>query len=221
MADKLTKFTEEELKQRKIGTFVDKDDSPEKATIFAVKRQTYEDEGVAKTYLSLLKSFSVLLLDAENASHPEYYDRRTATKCTQIMMDSYLLRSSRGEKCEIPSKVHLYEIKKESDKDGIELFDADMFEDKAGVTANEELRWIFENMRLEGVEPTDAPSIGAYSLLMHLRTNAQAMQKFYDSLWPKLLAKEDAEKTGKLEDSGKDAIELIDRLIAALPESEK
>jgi hypothetical protein len=37
---------------------------------------------------------------------------------------------------------------------------------------------------------------------------------------PKLLSKEDAAKTGKLEDDGKDQSDLIKRLQAALPESE-
>jgi hypothetical protein len=55
---------------------------------------------------------------------------------------------------------------------------------------------------------------------MHLRSDRSAMQKFYDSSWIKLLSKEDAEKTGKLEDSGKDTIDLIDRLIETLPEGE-
>jgi hypothetical protein len=218
MADKLTKFTEQELKGRSIGTFKDPEGVDGVLAKYRIKIATYQEEGVEKSYRSLYKSFMALLIPSDTPK--DYADKYASAKCSQMMIDAYLLRGSRGEKCEIPNKVHLYEIKKESDKDGIELFDADMFEDKAGVTANEELRWIFENMRLEGVEPTDAPSIGAYSLLMHLRTNAQAMQKFYDSLWPKLLAKEDAEKTGKLEDSGKDTIELIDRLIKALPESE-
>jgi hypothetical protein len=219
MADKLTKFTEQELKQRKIGTFIDPRGMAEAATLWKTKRETYEGEGVQKSYLSLSKSYSVLLLDAENAKHPEYYDRRLAAKCAQIMMDTYLLRGSRGEKSEIPTQVFLYEKKKETADTGIELYDAALFEEKGGVSENEKLRWIFENMQVDGIEPSDAPSMGAYTLLMQLRNNAQAMQKFYDSLWPKLLAKEDAEKTGKLEDTGKDTIELIERLQAALPEN--
>jgi hypothetical protein len=218
MPEKLTKFTEQELKQRKIGTFLPEGVVDEKQTQRKTKLQTYATEGVTASYNSLLKSFAVLLLDAENAKFPDFYDRRTAEKCAQIMMDTYLLRGSRGEKCEIPNQVHLYEIKKETDKEGIELYDATLFEEKGGVSENEKLRWIFENMQVAGIEPADAPSIGAYTLLMELRENKQARQKFYDSLWPKLMAKEDAEKTGKLEDTGKTTIELVDRLLEALPE---
>jgi hypothetical protein len=219
MADKLTKFTEQELKQRKIGTFMDPDSTDEQQTKFQTKMQTYATEGVTKSYKSLEKSFSVLLMNNEDPKY-DYHDRRSAAKCAQIMMDTYLLRGSRGEKSEIPNQVHLYEIKKETDKTGIELYDAELFEEKGGVSENEKLRWIFENMQVAGIEPADSPSIGAYTLLMQLRENQQARQKFYDSLWPKLMAKEDAEKTGKLEDTGKDTIDLIDRLIEALPEGE-
>jgi hypothetical protein len=221
MADKLTKFTEEELKHRKIGTFIDKDFSPENAVIWKVKRETYEGEGVYRSYSSLYKSFSVLLLDAENSSHPEYYDRRTATKCSQLMIDTYLLKGSRGEKSEIPNQVYLYEIKKESEiKDGIELYDAELFDDKGGVTENEMIRWVHKNMLIADIQPEDAPCSDAYGMLLHYRKSEQRQEKFYDTMVPKLLSKEDAAKTGKLEDDGKDQSDLIKRLQAALPESE-
>jgi hypothetical protein len=221
MADKLTKFTEQELRQRKIGTFIDPAGMDEKVTQLQTKVQTYVTEGVRKPYGSLLRSFSVLLLDASNTSLPEFYDRRTAAKCAQTMIDTYLFRQARGEKCEIPSQVHLYEIEKASDDDGIELYDPALFEGKDSITENEKVRWIFENIRADGVQPSDAPTIGAYSLLMELRGEKQMRQKFYDSSWLKLLAKEDAAKTGKLEDEGKDASELCARLLEALPESEE
>lgn len=219
---KLTKFTEQELKQRGIGTFADPEGLGDCVIKFRAKKEVYEAEGVLKSYRSLYKSFCALLVPSylRGVAFPDKY---AAAKCAQTMIDACLMRQSRGEVCEVPNKVHLYEIKKasEGEDDGIELYDAELFEDKGGVSENEKLRWIFENLQVEGIEPQDAPSMGAYTYLMHLRGNAQAMQKFYDSAWPKLLAKEDAQKTGKLEDDGKSTIQLIERLQAALPESEK
>jgi hypothetical protein len=219
---KLTKFTGQELRQRGIGDFADPEGTGTCIPRFRTKKETYADEGVIKSYRSLYTSFSVLLVPSDSKSTSAAPDKYAAAKCAQMMIDACLLRGSRGEKVEIPNKVHLYEIKKESKEEaaGIELYDASLFEDDGSVSENEKLRWIFENLQVEGIEPSDAPSMGAYTYLMHLRGNAQAMQKFYDSAWPKLLSKEDAERTGKLEDTGKSTIQLIERLEAALPEKE-
>ena len=217
---KLTRFTEQELKQRKIGTYANPEGTEAQICMYRTKVDAYKDEGVLKSYRSLYNSFKALLLREETASFNEP-DKYASAKCAQILIDAYLFRRSRGHDADIPNKVHLYEVKKESEiKDGIELYDAELFDDKGSVSENEKVRWLFENMQVAGVEPSDAPSIGAYTMLMHLRSNAQAMQKFYDSSWLKLLAREDAQKTGKLEDTGKDTIDLIKRLQAALPESE-
>ena len=83
------------------------------------------------------------------------------------------------------------------------------------------MKWLFDNMRVAGITEKDAPSVGAYAYLMELREDKSRRDDFYKSLWPKLLAKEDAEKGGKLADTGKETIELLDTLLAALPEKVK
>jgi hypothetical protein len=219
-AQRLTKYTERELKDRHVATFIDPQGMEVARAKMKTKRETYAAEGVLQSYKSLFKCFKVLL-SIEDPMGTPCTDQYQPSKCAQLMMDSCLLRRSRGEKCDVPSEVHLYEKKQEEAAKGIALYEADEATDKPPCSENEKLRWIFENMKLEGVEPSDAPSIGTFTLLMELRENQQARTKFYESLWPKLLAKEDAEKTGKLEDTGKDTIELIERLQAAQAESEE
>jgi len=213
---KLTKFTERELLDRKVGTFIDPEGLYEKVTQYRTKRETYEGEGILKTYHALVRSFQAIL---ETGIRTVGCDKYASAKCSQIMIDAYLLRGSRGEESVLPGGVFLHKAKQVTkEKSGIELYDASDFEDKPACGENEKVRWVFENMRMAGIEPSDAPSQGAFILLMELRDNAQARQKFYESSWLKLLQKEDADKVGKLEDTGKDTIELVDRLIAALPD---
>lgn len=221
MINQLTKFSEQELKHRNIGKVLDAEPRTQAASgIWKTKRLTYEAEGVIKNYRSLYNSFLAILIPYDQVT--AYPDKYACSKCAQIMIDAHLLQASRGTKTEIPNEVFLHKAKKVKAKSTeIELYDAALFENKGTVTENEKVRWIFENMQMEGIEPADAPSMGAYTLLMELRGNQQARQKFYDSSWLKLLAKEDAEKTGKLEDTGKDTIQLIERLEAALPEEIK
>jgi hypothetical protein len=211
---RLTKYTRQELEDRRIGRFVDPTGMVEEERILTkAKNAVYGEEGVLQAYKSLYKCFIVLLSNGDR-------NNIIAAKCAQRMMDHCLVQRSRGEKFDVPSEVHLYE-KKHEKPTGMALFDIDDTEEKPPCSENEKLRWIFENMKIEGLEPSDAPSVGTFTLLMELRENQQARTKFYESLWPKLLAKEDAEKTGKLADTGKETVELIDRLIAALPESEE
>ena len=218
---KLTRFTEQELKQRKIGDFIDPEGMYEKSSQFKTKKETYAAEGVLKSYTSLYKSFCVLLIKADIRA-TDAPDRYASAKCAQLMIDAYLLHRSRGQDAEIPNQVHLYKVNKESEAEesGIELYDAELFEEGGGVSENEMIRWVNKNMRIADIEPVDAPCSDAYGMLLHYRKTEQRQEKFYDTMVPKLLSKEDAKKTNKLEDPGKDTIDLIKRLQAALPESE-
>jgi len=183
------------------------------------KEAVYGEEGVLKSYKSLRKDFGALLI-VEELPGIEDRDTSLASKCAQRLVDNYLLKRSRGKPVKIPMTVHLNEQKQEVEAGDIELYEADDSTYKPTCSENEKLRWVFENMQVEGITAGDAPSIGTYTLLKEIRKNDQMRQKFYEGLWPKLLAKEDAQKTGKLEDTGKETIESIDRLISALPEKE-
>jgi hypothetical protein len=218
-AQRLTKYTERELKDRHIATFIDPQGQEVARAKMKIKRETYAAEGVLQSYKSLFKCFTVLL-DIQEAVGFTDTDQYHQSRCAQVMMDSCLLKRSRGEKCDVPSEVHLYEKKQEEAAKGIALYEADEATDKPACSENEKVRWLFENMQTAGVEVDDAPSVGTYTLLMEMRENQQMRTHFYQSSWLKLLAKEDAEKTGKLQDTGKETRELIERLQAAMTEVE-
>lgn len=204
------KYTESELKSRGIGKMIC-DQHPEQQEDWKVKRLTYVNEAVIGSFQALRDNLKVLLTDADKYS---YWEK--AHSMAQIIMDRFLIVRSRGDKkAMVPIEVYVTEVDPDV-KDGMELLEADHFTDRKNVSENEKLRWIFENMQVAGVMPKDAPSAGAYALLKEYRKNTEQRRDFYKTLWPKLLTKEDSEKGGKLQDSGKETIELIDRLLSAL-----
>ncbi len=204
------KYTESELKDRGIGVQLNNVGDMQK---WRTKKITYMNEGIWKSFTILRDSFRILFRNPDNIDgvvQGEY--------AAQTMMDTFLVRRARGVNVSIPKEV--VPVNAVPDDDGVALISGEGFSGKE-VSENEKLRWIFENMQAEGLEPSSAPSMGTWSLLLELRESTEQRRDFYKTLWPKLLTKEDAEKGGKLQDSGKETIALIDRLIAALPESEE
>lgn len=205
------KYTEWELKDRYVETVVPSHGDMSGTDRWIQKKAAYTTEGVWQSFTALRDSFKGLLVDANGFVHSD-----EAHKMAQLMMDSYLLRRSRGLGASIPKQV--VPINAAPGESGIDLIESEHFPDKKGVSENEKLRWIFENLRVDGLTPSDAPSIGTWALLLEMRGNEDMRRDFYKTLWPKLLTKEDADKGGKLNDSGKDTIELIERLQKALEE---
>lgn len=204
----LPKFTESELKARHCGKMVDtRGDSRWKQ-----KKETYGHEGVWIDFTALRDSFRALATDYDGHVYNDY-----ANHFAQLLMDSYLIRRSRGEVVSIPKKVVPINAAPGEKTVGIELLDADQFTKKKNVSENEKLRWVLENMQIDGLIPADAPTPGAWFMLQAYRSSPLQQKEFYRTMFPKLMSKEDAEKSGKLQDTGKDTRDLIDKLLAALP----
>ena len=199
------KYSELELRNRGVSKFIDSRDQAWK-----IKKATYANEGVWGSFTSLRDCFRALLREADGISYTEI-----AHRSAEIMMDAFLIRRARGENVEVPAEVSVARAIPDGG-DSLELIDSENFDGKV-VSENEKLRWIFENMQVEGISPENAPSPGTYSLLLELRKDNEQRRDFYKTLWPKLLTKEDIEKGGKLQDDGKDVLDLIKRLQAALP----
>ena len=208
------KYTEGELRARHVGDCISTRDNPVETAKWRLKKATYTNEGVWVHFTGLRNSFSGLFVQANG-----FVCQDVAQKCSQIMMDAFLIRRTKGETVSIPKQV--VPINAAPDEKGVSLIDGSGFTEKA-VSENEKLRWLFENMQVDGLKPEDSPSPGAWALLQELRNNDEQRRDFYKTLWPKLLTKEDTESGGKLQDDGKETIELIKRLQAALPvESEE
>jgi len=87
------------------------------------------------------------------------------------------------------------------------------WEGKPPISEIEMVRWVFDNLAIEDVKPEDAPSAGAWAMLIDCRTSADARSKFMNGLWPKLLPKgrgDDAEDP--LADDGEGVLEFIQKV---------
>lgn len=203
------KYTVQELEARHVGICIATTGACDEKNRWKIKNAVYMDEKVRGCYASLRDSIKVLLIRPNG-----YTENDKASMWAQVMIDNFLVRRAEGENVEMPKRLVPINAKPDDPK-GIELFDAEDFTDESGVTENEKIRWVYESMRKDGVMPADAPSAGAYGMLIHYRETKARQEKFYDTMVPKLMSKEDATKGGKLEDSGKETIELLDRLIKA------
>ena len=212
------KYNEGELITRYIGKYIDGGYDPDSSAKYKQKKATYTNEGVWGDFTALRDSFRGLLVDY-TIKKDGYVDQDMCNKASQLMIDSFLIRRSRGENVSVPRQV--VPVNAAPDGSTVELIDGGGFSDR-NASENEKLRWIFENMQVDGLVPESAPSAGAWALLQELRKDGDQRRDFYKTLWPKLLTKEESDGGSRLQDDGKEVIDLIKRLIAALPvESEE
>ncbi len=212
------KYTESELKARHIGKNIHHAGDCNEQEKYKVKKATYITEDVWGAFVELRRSFTAILVDHVDNVSGGWVPQPLCSKCAQLMIDSFLVRRSRGEAVELPKAV--VPINAAPDEKMVELLDAEDFGDLKQVSANTEIRWIFNNMKMAVEDPKTAPSPGAYALLLELRKDPEQRRDFYKTIYPKLLTKVDAEKGGKLHDDGKETIELLERLLEAVESEE-
>ena len=208
------KYTESELKDRHIGKTVYPNGPYEEKVKWRIKKDTYTNEGVWDCFTKLRLSFRCLFTQADG-----FIESDLATRCAQLMVDVFLVRRSNGENVFPPKDV--VPVNAAPTDTPIEgALDAADFVGKKAVSANAEVRWIFDNLKIANVDPATAPSSGAYGYLMELQSKPEMSKDFLRTIYPKLLTKEDAEKGGKLADTGKETIELCERLLDAVERKE-
>lgn len=81
------------------------------------------------------------------------------------------------------------------------------------ASAREVVEWVFNNICVADVKPEDAPSPGAWGLLLRVREDSALRKDFYRSMWAKLMpsqAQVDRESE-KFEDDGREHFELIEK----------
>ena len=81
------------------------------------------------------------------------------------------------------------------------------FGKKVKATKRQEDEWVEANVDV-AVELEDAPSMGAWSRLMRVRSSPELMRDFYRAM---MAVRGQREETDKFEDDGRDNIELIER----------
>jgi len=93
------------------------------------------------------------------------------------------------------------------------------FRGKKRGNSREIVEWIFDHIDVVDVTPDMAPSPGAWSLLMRLRTSAELLREFYRTVWTKLLpSRTQIESEERFRDDGREIFELITRNLVALEE---
>lgn len=205
------KYKESELKDRHVGKYIEANGPYETREKYKIKKTTYTNEGVWGAYTALRTSFRSLFIDL-SAAEP-FVDSALSNEAAQMMIDTFLFRRCRGEEVEVPKEV--VPVNAAPGEKMVELLNADDFGTLKAVSANTEIRWIFNNMKMANVDKKTAPSPGAYALLKEMQDNAEMRRDFWKTLYPKLMTKEEGEKGGKLNDDGKETVKLIERLLEA------
>lgn len=84
---------------------------------------------------------------------------------------------------------------------------------KGPVSARAVVQWVFDNIDVADVKPEDAPSSGAWSFLVRVRTYPDLLKEFYRSIWAKMLpTRSEIEAREKFEDDGREQLHLIDQI---------
>jgi len=90
------------------------------------------------------------------------------------------------------------------------------------VSALSVVQWIFESIDVLDLEPAEAPSAGAWSLLVRLRKNPGALMDFYTKTWAKTLpSRTQVDHTDRFSDNGEKPINALDKLDRVADEIEQ
>ncbi len=75
-----------------------------------------------------------------------------------------------------------------------------------------DVQWVYDNMCISDIEPSDAPSPGAWGLLQACRNSGELFRDFYRTIWPKLLpSKTEIDGGDRFTDDNRNIFELIER----------
>lgn len=102
----------------------------------------------------------------------------------------------------------------EPDPDGDEVGPPAAVKTKKRASARQIVEYVFENMDNSGARLEDAPSVGAFSYLLYVRSTPAAKSAFYNDVWAKTLPKfQDTDTAGQ-----ERQVLVLDKLLAGLGE---
>lgn len=84
-----------------------------------------------------------------------------------------------------------------------------MFKGKKRSNPRKDILWVYENLHTRGVKPSDAPSSGAWGMLVWAKRTTANETSFVTQLLKPLIAKEDDDREQLLDDDGRAAEEII------------
>jgi hypothetical protein len=206
------KYTELELRTRGIGKFFET-----RTLDWATKLSTYHDEEVKRAFTAIKASLRLLCTDVEG-----YHYIEIAHKVAQLTIDRFLLQRSKGQDVPIPGPVvnanALQSPPPVGKSKGIlkaTAVKADFTKWDGKIDTISDINWIYNHLMISDVEPSDAPSPGAWAHLQYHRSTAAAMDEFYTKVYPRLIpAKGTIQKMQDLfHDDGRTTFDLLDRLL--------
>lgn len=81
--------------------------------------------------------------------------------------------------------------------------------DSKRLTRLQEIRWIYNHINIENVEPEEAPSPGVWGELIEIQENPDLRRDFYNKNVPRLVAEDKKEKEDRFKDDGSELIDFI------------
>jgi len=207
-----TGYTEEQLLERHIGK---RDVNQKEDYGWPVKRSAYKELGVYTEFNLLRHSLKPLLTDWKAYTNEEWVN-----KIAVLIMDTYLIRKSRGVKVSVPQPVVPKNAQIAAAAGGstvapvITLFDMEAFGDNADAEIDviKDLNWIYKNIAVKNLKPADAPSPGAYAHLQYIQTSEQNMLDFYTKVYPRLIPAKSQLDKANFNDDDRKTFDLLDRL---------
>lgn len=99
------------------------------------------------------------------------------------------------------------------------MVDGEIFEGKKGGSAWEAMEWVREHIGVRGVKPEDAPSAGAWVMLVHFRDDAVLRRKFFERVMDR--AEGSAAGADRFRDDGGELDGMVVEIRKAAREAER
>ena len=215
MVENAGHYKELELRERGVGKMYET-----RTHEWTTKLSTYRDERVKAAFSALKRSIERLCTGADG-----YVYHEIALRVAQLMMDSFLLKRSKGLDVSVPEPVVCADLlnPKPAAKDGVpdenaiepDSVKADFATWDGKINTVQDINWIYNSLMLKDVRKEDAPSPGAWAHLQYYRSSESAMADFFNKLYPRLIPAKAAIQRleDKLHDDGRTTFGLIERLL--------
>lgn len=207
MSEVIKVYTEEELRRCHVGKYVD---TRIGTAAGADKTRCYRDQGVYPLYLQIRGWYKKQLTDETG-----YVFHDLANQVTEKIIDTYLILRARGKPIAEPvvPGENVTAVTPAGEAKG--LLDLAEFGDSADAEMDpiRDLTWIYNNIAVRDVKPSDAPSPGAYAHLKFVQQNEENKVDFFTKVYPRIIpAKSQVENLSKFNDDNRATFDLLGRL---------
>ncbi len=177
---------------------------------FEKKRRGYKEFGVYEYYEWLKRRYREEFVD-----HRGYVDEMLVNRVSCLVVDSLLLRKSKGKAVEIPSKEMIESGYLDYRPVGSGVLCRDSFRSKGPVSYSESMEWIYQHLEIKDVQPSECPDSGTWGYYQMLLADPDARLDFYKSVYPKVAREKNLMDVSR-EDDRRERFEVLDRIIESM-----